>query len=71
MISYLNSIVGQIKPKILQHKYIAISVGSIIGVILVRKLSSGNERPKEVKSYPPDVVIVHQFRRGLYAPRFN
>lgn len=68
--SYLNSIVGQIKPKIL-NKYVAISVGSIIGVILVRKLRSGNKRPEEVKSYPPDVVIVHHFRRGLYAPRFN
>lgn len=68
--SYLNNIVDQIKPKILRHKYLSIAVGSLIALIIARRIYKKRQIEAKRRSYPRDVVILHQFPRGLHAPRF-
>jgi hypothetical protein len=56
-------------PRVL-NKYVAISVGSVIAVIGIVKIYKKRQRDLKRKAYPRDVVILHQFPRGLNAPRF-
>ena len=56
---------------ILFNKYVAISVGSAIAVIGIVKVYNKRQRYLRRKAYPRDLVILHQYPRGLQVPRLN
>ena len=64
----VQNISERIVPRIF-NKYVAISVGSVIALISVVKIYAKRQRDLRRKAYPRDVVILHQFPRGLNAPR--